>query len=87
MICKAALYLQGLIITLSTTHTIYNLRPTFVIITFTFGCIFQQLFMGYAQPIMSWGPDGLRQLFYSPSVRIHGFKLGKVCTKRPIWYL
>ena len=37
--CRVALHLKGLIITLNSMHTVYNLRHTVAIITITFGFI------------------------------------------------
>ena len=65
--CKVALHLNGLIITLHTMHTVYNLRH---IITITFGFVFQYVYIENLMPSLLWVPDGLRELFDSPSVRI-----------------
>ena len=65
--CKVAFHLNGLIITLFSMHTVYNLRH---IITITFGFVFQYVYIENIMPSLLWVPDGLRELFDSPSVRI-----------------
>ena len=70
--CNVALHVKGLIITLNITHTVYthNLRHNVTIITITVGFIFQNLCVDNVKPSLQRGPDGLRGLFDSPSVRI-----------------
>ena len=56
--------------TLNIMHTVYNLRHTFAIITVTTGFLFKSACIENVEPSLLWVPDGLRELFDSPSVRI-----------------
>ena len=89
--CKVAVHSKGLIITLNIMHTVCNLRHTVAIITITFGYIFYNFLIGTVKPSLLRVPDGLRELFDSPCVRIdtkqiavdvHGFKVVKVIPTR-----
>ena len=63
-------------------HTVYNLRHTVAIITITFGFILPNAYIDDVKPCLLWVPDGLRDMFDSPSVRIDT-QLVKVLPKRP----
>ena len=69
-ICSVALHLKELIITLKIMHTVYNLRHNVTIITITIGFIFQSVCLDNVKPSLLRLPDGLRELFDSPSVRV-----------------
>ena len=79
--CKVALHLQGLIIYLSTIHTIYNPRHTdvLIIVTFSFGVNILNILIGNLSPSMLWVPDGLRQDRWQDYSRLPGvFCFGQI---------
>ena len=68
--CNVALHLKGLVVTLNIMHTVYNLRHNVTIIAITIDVIFKNLCVENVEPSLLRVPDGLRELFTSPSVRI-----------------
>ena len=54
-------------------HTVYNLRHNGIIITITIGfiLIFHNICVDNVKPSLLRVPDGLRELFDSPCVRIY----------------